>query len=166
MRRFPQSSIDAFGRWASTRKWFEEAAPNAKATSFPGSFLLWSKDPGGRWSRDLLKSSRFLISVVLSIWEGWRCLLHFICINKHDLYCSKFVLIMTRLPAILNVINNIKFCGTFQARSSEAGSYFTCKENTPHAPGLRSWARIAVETYISSTQTDRSNGIKRTICCL
>ena len=45
----------------------------------------------------------------------------------------------------------------------EAGSYFTCKENTPHAPGLRSLARIAVETYISSTQTDRSNSIKRTI---
>ena len=43
------------------------------ATSFPGSSLLWSKDPGGRWSRDLLKSSRFLISVVLSIWEGWEC---------------------------------------------------------------------------------------------
>jgi hypothetical protein len=30
--------------------------------------------------------------------------------------CSKFVPIMTRLPAILNVINN-KCCGTFQARS-------------------------------------------------
>ena len=34
---------------------------------------LGRKDPGGRWSRDLLKSSRFLISVVLSIWEGWEC---------------------------------------------------------------------------------------------
>ena len=45
----------------------------------------------------------------------------------------------------------------------EAGSYFTCKENTPHAPGLRSLARIAVETSISSTPTVRSNGIKRTI---
>jgi hypothetical protein len=44
------------------------------------------------------------------------CLLHFICINKHDLYCSKFVLITTRLFAILNVMNN-KCCGTFQARS-------------------------------------------------
>ena len=39
-------------------------------TSFSGYLLLGSKDPGGRWSRDLLKSSRFLISVVLSIWEG------------------------------------------------------------------------------------------------
>jgi hypothetical protein len=28
-------------------------------TSNPGSFLLRSKDPGRRWSRDLLKSSRF-----------------------------------------------------------------------------------------------------------
>jgi hypothetical protein len=46
---------------------------SGKSTSFPGSFLLWSKDPGGRWSRDLLKSSRFLISVVLPIWEGWEC---------------------------------------------------------------------------------------------
>ena len=46
----------------------------------------------------------------------------------------------------------------------EAGSYFTCKENTPHAPGLRSFARIAVGTSISSTPTVRSNGgIKRTI---
>ena len=42
-------------------------------TSFPGYLLLGSKDPGGRWSRDLLKSSRFLISVVLSIWEGLEC---------------------------------------------------------------------------------------------
>jgi hypothetical protein len=25
-------------------------------------FLLWRKDPGRRWSRDLLKSSRFLIN--------------------------------------------------------------------------------------------------------
>jgi hypothetical protein len=32
------------------------------ATSYPGSFLLGSKDPGRRWSRDLLKSSRFLIN--------------------------------------------------------------------------------------------------------
>ena len=35
----------------------------------------------------------------------------------------------------------------------ETGSYFTCKERTPGAPGLRSWARFAVlpvETYISS----------------
>jgi hypothetical protein len=46
----------------------------------------------------------------------------------------------------------------------EAGSYFTCKENTPHVPGLRSLACIAVETSISSTPTVRSNsGIKRTI---
>ena len=30
--------------------------------------------------------------------------------------CSKFVFIMTRLPAILNVINN-KFCVTFHARN-------------------------------------------------
>ena len=49
----------------------------------------------------------------------------------------------------------------------EAGSYFTCKENTPHAPGLRSLARIAVETsiqfYTDFSPTVRSNGIKRTI---
>ena len=32
------------------------------STSYPGSFLLGRKDPGRRWSRDLLKSSRFLIS--------------------------------------------------------------------------------------------------------
>jgi hypothetical protein len=62
---------------------------------------------------------------------------------------------MTRLPSILNVNNNFK---------REAGSYFTSKENTPHAPGLQSLARIAVETSISSTPTIRSNGgIKRTI---
>ena len=30
-------------------------------TSFPGSYLLWRKDPGRSWSRDLLKSNRFLI---------------------------------------------------------------------------------------------------------
>ena len=46
----------------------------------------------------------------------------------------------------------------------EPGSYFTCKENTPLASGLRSLARIAVKASISSTQTVRSNGgIKRTI---
>ena len=45
----------------------------------------------------------------------------------------------------------------------EAGSYFTCKENTRHAPGLQSLARIAVETSISYTPAARSNGIKRTI---
>jgi hypothetical protein len=38
MRRFPQSSIDAFGRWASTRKWFEEAAPNATMDDLASSF--------------------------------------------------------------------------------------------------------------------------------
>ena len=30
------------------------------ATSFLVSYLLWRKDPGKSWSRDLLKSSRFL----------------------------------------------------------------------------------------------------------
>ena len=45
----------------------------------------------------------------------------------------------------------------------EAGLYFTCKENTRHAPGLQSLARIAVETSISSTPAAPSNGIKRTI---
>jgi hypothetical protein len=34
----------------------------------------------------------------------------------------------------------------------EAGSYFTSKERIPHAPGLRSWARIAVETYRDKTR--------------
>jgi hypothetical protein len=38
MRRFPQSSIDAFGRRASTRKWFEEAAPNATVDDLASSF--------------------------------------------------------------------------------------------------------------------------------
>jgi hypothetical protein len=66
---------------------------------------------------------------------------------------------MTRLPAVPNVINN-KCCVTFQVRS---WIIFHLQGKHPHAPGLRSLARIAVETYISSTQTDRSNGIKRTI---
>ena len=30
-------------------------------SSFPGSYLLWRKDPGRSWSRDQLKSSIFLI---------------------------------------------------------------------------------------------------------
>ena len=38
MGRFPQSSIDAFGRWGSTRKWFEEAAPNATVDDLASSF--------------------------------------------------------------------------------------------------------------------------------
>ena len=38
MCRFLQSSIDAFGRWASTRKWFEEAAPNATVDGLASSF--------------------------------------------------------------------------------------------------------------------------------
>jgi hypothetical protein len=32
------------------------------STSYPGSFLFERKDRGRRWSRDLLKSSRFLIN--------------------------------------------------------------------------------------------------------
>jgi hypothetical protein len=54
----------------------------------------------------------FLISVVLSIWEGWECsswhspdalvlYTSLYMFNKHNLYCSKFVLIMTRFPANL-----------------------------------------------------------------
>ena len=39
-RRFPQFSIDAFGRWASTRKWFEEAAPDATVDDLASSFTL------------------------------------------------------------------------------------------------------------------------------
>ena len=37
------------------------------SASYPGSFLLGEKDPGRRWSRDLLKSSRFLINYELTI---------------------------------------------------------------------------------------------------
>jgi hypothetical protein len=70
---------------------------------------------------------------------------------------------MTRLPAILNVINN-KCCGTFQARS-----WIIFHLQGKHS--TRAWlAKLSthrrVETYISSTQTDRSKGIKRTICFL
>jgi hypothetical protein len=39
----------------------------------------------------------------------------------------------------------------------EAGAYFSAKENTPHAPDLRSLAHIAVETSLSSTRTVQSN---------
>jgi hypothetical protein len=35
---------------------------SSSSISFPGSYLLWRKDPGRSWSRDLLKSSRFLIN--------------------------------------------------------------------------------------------------------
>jgi hypothetical protein len=38
------------------------AEAKGKTISYPGSFLLGNKDPGRRWSHDLLKSSRFLIS--------------------------------------------------------------------------------------------------------
>ena len=38
MCQFPQSSIDAFGRWASARKWIEEAAPNATVDDLTSSF--------------------------------------------------------------------------------------------------------------------------------
>ena len=41
--------------------------------------------------------------------------MHFTTRNR-ERNCSKFVFIMTRLPAVMNVINN-KCCGTFQARS-------------------------------------------------
>jgi hypothetical protein len=40
------------------------------ATSYPGSFLLGSKDPGRRWSRDLLKSSRFLINYLGFLYDN------------------------------------------------------------------------------------------------
>jgi hypothetical protein len=70
---------------------------------------------------------------------------------------------MTRLPAILNAINN-KCRVTFQARSWII-FHLQGKHSDPHAPGLRSLARIAVEASISSTQAVRSSGgIKRTIC--
>jgi hypothetical protein len=39
-------------------------------TSYPGSFLLGSKDPGRRWSRDLLKSSRFLINYLGFLYDN------------------------------------------------------------------------------------------------
>jgi hypothetical protein len=124
-----------------------------QATSFPGYLLL-----GRRWSRDLLKSSRFLISVVLSIWEGLECsswhspvaLMLYTSLymfNKHDLYCYKFVLIMTRFPAILNVINN-KCCGTFQARSWII-FHLQGKHSTRAWLAKLSTHQIALETYIS-----------------
>jgi hypothetical protein len=59
-----------------------------------------------------------------------------ICNKKSWKEQFKFVFIMTRLPAILNVINN-KCCGTFQARSWII-FHFQGKEC------------IAVETYMSS----------------
>jgi hypothetical protein len=42
--------------------WRKCLFPVGFSTSYPGSFLLWRKDPGRRWSRDLLKFSRFLIN--------------------------------------------------------------------------------------------------------
>ena len=40
------------------------------STSYPGYFLLWRKDPGRRWSRDLLKSSRFLINYLGFLYDN------------------------------------------------------------------------------------------------
>ena len=38
VRHFPESSINAFGRWASTCKWFEEVTPNATVDDLASSF--------------------------------------------------------------------------------------------------------------------------------
>ena len=64
---------------------------------------------------------------------------------------------MTRLPAIsMSSIMSVEL--HFE---QEAGSYFNCKERAPHATdGLPKLSTLAVETYMSSTQTDRSNDIK------
>jgi hypothetical protein len=39
-------------------------------SSYPGYFLLWRKDPGRHWSRDLLKSSRFLINYLGFLYDN------------------------------------------------------------------------------------------------
>ena len=37
-RQFPQSNVDAFGRWASKCRWFEEVMPNATVDDLASSF--------------------------------------------------------------------------------------------------------------------------------
>ena len=37
-RQFPQSNVDAFGRWASKCRWFEEVMPNAMVEDLASSF--------------------------------------------------------------------------------------------------------------------------------
>jgi hypothetical protein len=82
----------------------EQAEATVKCpTSFPGSSLFLRKDPG----------------------RGWSPVTQEIVIKGNVL---NFIFIMTRLPAILNVINNMCYC-TFQARSWIV-FYFQGKDST------------------------------------
>ena len=35
------------------KKWFRQNVGGTRSTSFPGFSLLWRKDPGWSWSRDM-----------------------------------------------------------------------------------------------------------------
>jgi hypothetical protein len=117
------------------------------------SILLTVKRPSFRChiycsSSDIISISSICQSgrggnVVVDIRQAHQCcLLHFTCINKHDLYCSKFVLIMTRLRAVLNIINN-KCCGTFKARSWII--FHLQGKHSTHA-----WLAKLIETYVET----------------
>jgi hypothetical protein len=58
------------GHLTSTRNHMQLALSVVESTSYPGSFLLGSKEPCRHWSRDPLKSSRFLINYLGFLYDN------------------------------------------------------------------------------------------------